>query len=84
MEDQRIAAIRLDQAIFGAAAKPGYARAGEALAQICWDRAAQVCSPWFDPGQYFVLQHGGYPAHGRLDFGQFRHGFALAAAPPLG
>ena len=42
MEDHRVAAVGLDQPIFGAPAEPGDARAGQPLAQVRRERPAQI------------------------------------------
>ena len=84
MEDHRVAAIGVDQPIFGAPAEAGDPRAGQPLAQIGRERPAQVGAARLD-----ARDAGGpsstrlKPADGGFDFGQLRHGSRdMASAAP--
>ena len=68
MEDERIAAIGIDQPVFGPTAQVRHGRARHALAQVDRDRFAQVGAARLDRGQALALQHGLQPAHGGFDF----------------
>ena len=74
MEDQRVAAIGVDQPIFGAPPQPGHARAGQPLAQVRRERrgadrrgAARRASAARPSSTLRQAAHGG------LDFGKLGH-----------
>ena len=61
MEDEGVAAVGLDQPIFGAPAEPGDAGAGQPLAQVGRERPAQVRAAQLDRRDPPALQHGARP-----------------------
>ena len=73
MKDERVAAVRVDQPVFGAAAKRGDPRAGEPLAKIKRQRSAQVGSPRLDRGNAPALEHMGQATDGGFNFGKLGH-----------
>ena len=73
MEDQCVAAIAVDQPIFGPAAKRGDAGPGQPLAKIGRKRAAQIRPPRLDRDDAPALEHLGQAANGGLDFGKLGH-----------
>lgn len=82
MEDERIAAIGVDEAVFGAPRQPRDGRAGHALPQVDGNRLAQVRTARLDRGQALAEEHGFEPAHGGFDFGKFWHVFQLGCVCP--
>ena len=74
VEDHRLAAIGVDQAIFGAAAQRRDFRSGHRLDQAGWERAAQVRAIDRHAGDSLPLKVARQAAHGGFDFGQFGHG----------
>ena len=77
MEDQRVAAVGVDQPVFGAAAKPGHARAGQPLAEVHRERAPQVRPPRLDARDPPALEDARKAADGGLDFGKLGHRCAI-------
>jgi hypothetical protein len=73
MEDHGVAAIGIDQAIFGAPAQPRDAGTGQALAKIRGEGAAQVRSAQVERLDTPSFENRDQPANGRFDFGQLRH-----------
>ena len=73
VEDHRVAAIGVDQAIFGTAPERGDARPGQPLAQVVGEGPAKVRAAGLDGGEPAPLQHGTKTAHGGLDFGKLGH-----------
>ena len=70
---QRVAAIGLDQPIFGTTAKRGDPRPDQPLAKIDRHRPAEIGAARLDPHEPTPLEHLGQPAHGGFDFGKFGH-----------
>ena len=75
-----IAAVGVDEAVFGAAAEAGDACSREPLTQILRKGAAQVGAAGFDAGDAPALEHAREAADGRLDFGKFGHAGDMADA----
>lgn len=73
VKHERVSAIRVDQAVFGAAAETGNVRSNEPLTKIYRERATKVRPPCFDRGDSPAGQHTIKAANGGFDFGQFRH-----------
>ena len=73
VEDQGVAAVGADQPEFRAAAEAGDRCAGQPLAEIFGECAAQVGPAHLDPRQPAPVEHALQPADGRLDFGKFGH-----------
>ena len=73
MKDQRIAAIGIDQAIFGAATQSDDMRTRQALSQIDGNWLAQVGAAWLDATKLLTGKDGGEPTDRRFDFGKFWH-----------
>ena len=69
VEHERIAAVGVDQPIFGAPMKPDDPRAGQPLAEIDGERAAQIRAARLDPFDAAAVKHMGKAADGRFDFG---------------
>ncbi len=84
MKNERIASICLDHAIFCSPPKARDARASQPLAHVRWNWPPEICSAGLDANEKLTLQHRGESANSCFNFGQFRHGFALAGALPLG
>ena len=84
VEDEAVAAIGIDQPIFGPARKTGHRRPGQPLPQIDRHRPAQVGAVGDDAGQPLAVQHGGEAPDGGFDFGQFGHGIlTIGTVRPL-
>ena len=88
MDNQRIAAIGLHQAIFGAPVQPGNDSPGQSLAQRLRQRPAQIGPIGNDTGEALAFPHWGQAAHHGFDFGKFGHsrdigGVCMAAKPRL-
>jgi hypothetical protein len=73
MEDQCVAAIGVDQPIFGAPAQARDPRPGQPLAQIGLERPAQVRPAQLDRRDPSPLEQGGEPANRGFDLGKLRH-----------
>ena len=73
MEDHRVAAIGIDQPVFGASPEPGHHGTGESLAEIGGERPAQVGPARLDERDPLVLQYRAKPVDGGFDFGKLRH-----------
>ena len=80
MEDERIAAIAVDQPIFGAAVKAHHDRPRQPLAQIGRDGAAQIGTARLTR----AFEHRRETANGSFDLGEFGHVKPLACCPALG
>src|SRR3546814_1956050 len=74
VEDQRIAAIGVDQAVFGAPPQPCHARAGHPLSQVGRYRPPQFGAARLHPDERLAFQHRTQPADGGFDFGKLGHG----------
>src|SRR3546814_5857320 len=64
MKDQGVAAIGFDQPVFRAPAKPAHPSAGQPLAQVDGDRAAQIRPARLDADQHAPLEYGAQAANG--------------------
>jgi hypothetical protein len=73
MEDQRVAAVGLDQSIFGAATQAGYASAGQALPEVDRQRPPQIGSPNLHGRDALALQYVAKAANGGFHFGKLWH-----------
>ena len=78
VEDQGVAAIGVDQPVFGAAPKSAHPRAGQSLAEIEWQGAPQVEPPRLDVGDALAVKNAREAADGRLDFGKLGHARDMA------
>ena len=78
VEHQSVAAVGVDQAVFGTAAKSAHPRPGKPLAKIDWKRATKVGATRLDARQAAALKHLGQAADRRLDFGKLGHGVDMA------
>ena len=80
MEDQRVAAVGVDQSIFGASSE---GRSPERRSGAGRDRPAalaEVRPPRFDPLDPPAFEHSGKPANGGFDFGKLGHRFVIAGS----
>lgn len=84
MKNERVAAISFDHAIFCSASKARDACARQPLTQVRRNWPSEIRPAGLNAYENFTFQYGGEPANSCFDFGQFRHGFALAGALPLG
>ena len=80
MENQRVAAVRSDQPIFGPPAQAGNPRTRQSLTEILRDGSPKVGAARFDPGQPPALEHRLKAADRGFDFGELRHGGRMAKA----
>jgi len=69
VEDQRVAAVGVDQSIFRAAAKRRDQGARQPLSKVRRKRPAQIAAPELDVAEAAALEHALKPAHGGFDFG---------------
>ena len=82
VEDHRVAAVGVDQPIFGAAAEPGHPRAGQPLAEVGRERPAQVGAARLDARDAAGPEHVLQPADGGFDFGKLGHGRRIWRSAP--
>ncbi len=68
VEDHRVVAVGMDQAVFGAAPKPGDSGTRQPLAEVLGKRTSQVRPPHLDPRDPPAIQHALETAYGRFDF----------------
>ena len=80
VEHQRVAAVGVDQSIFGASSEARDPRPGQPLAEIDRQCSPKVGSPRLDPLDAPALRAHVQPAHGGFDFGEFRHRGDMAEA----
>ncbi len=82
VEDQGVAAIGVDQAIFGAAPEARHPGTRQPLAKIERKRMAQIGPPRLDVADAMAEQDSLQPANGGLDFGKLGHGRRYGGAVP--
>ena len=84
VEDERVAAVRIDQPVFGATAKTCDMGAGQALPKVDRKRAPEVRTPRLHACDSLSLQNARQAADGGLDFGKLGHCGAIwrTAAKP--
>ena len=75
MEDHGVAAIGIDQPVFGASPKSGHGRAGQPLTEIHRHRAPQVGPAQLHARDSLAFQDGTQATHRGFDFGKFGHTF---------
>ena len=80
MEDDRIVAVGIDQSILGAAAEAGDCSSSQPLAQVVWERAAEVSPASLDPHDAPPLEDMFKASDGCLDFRKLRHRVDMAEA----
>lgn len=68
VKDERVAAVGVDQPIFGAASQPRDAGPGQALAEILGKRAPEVRAAGFDALDPTALEHARQTANRRFNF----------------
>ena len=83
VEDDAVAAVGVDQPIFGAATDRCDARALQTLAEIGRDRPAQIGAAHLHAGQPFALYERRDAAHRGFDLGKFGHVSDIVAFAPL-
>src|SRR6185503_5183108 len=82
VEDQAVAAIRVDDAVFGATMQADDASAGQPLAEVDGKRTPEVGTPCLDASDPTPIQHSRKAAYGRLDFGELGHEPRYGEAQP--
>jgi hypothetical protein len=80
MENERVAAVGMDETEFAAAAKRGDLRAGQPLAEIGRKGPAEAASAQLDSGDAASEQYLFEAADRCFDFGKFWHGGDMADA----
>jgi len=84
VKNQRIAPIRLNQAIFGAPPKARHLGTLQPLPQIKGNGPTQIGAARFYARQPLSLQHSGKPTDGCFNFRKLRHVIPLAGGARLG
>ena len=77
MEDERVAAVSVDEPVLRPPPQTGHARASQALAKILRQRTSQIRPPRFDARDAPALEDALETADGRLDFGKLWHAPAI-------
>ena len=78
VKDQCVAAINVDQPIFGPPAKARDTSADQPLTKTLWHRPPKVRPPKLEPLDAAPVQHSGQATDGCLDFGKLRHAGDMA------
>jgi hypothetical protein len=73
VKDQCIAAVGVDQPVFGSAAKLGHPRAREPLAKVDRESAAEIGAARLDARQPTPAKNPGEAADRRFNFGKLGH-----------
>jgi hypothetical protein len=73
MEDQGIAAIGIDEAVFGSPAQAGNPCSRKSLPEIDRKSSPEIGPARFDPLDSVTFEDTLKPANGCLDFGKLRH-----------
>ena len=80
VEHQCVAAVGIEQPVFGAAVQANYARAGETLAEIDREGAAEIGAAEFDPAERAPLEDPREASYSCFDFRKLGHALDMAAA----
>jgi len=77
VEDERVAPVCVDEAVFRAPAETRDARTGKPLAEVFGKRSPKIRPARFDPCNSAAVENARKAADGGLDFGKLGHGPAI-------
>ena len=81
VKNQRIAAIGIDQPVFGPPAQADNPRTGQPLAEVDRQGVTKVGPPRLDPFDATAVEDMGEATDSCFDFGKFRHQGDMAEPP---